>query len=100
MTAFVSENPCYACGLPFTPAEWEDRHSDEDGRDVHADCCSRVGPCSPEAASTAPGRSHPAPRGPGAALGAAGAMVAGESPARPCSQGPETARPLQHEGAR
>jgi hypothetical protein len=30
---------CAVCRRPFTAAEWEDRHSDSDGPDVHAHCC-------------------------------------------------------------
>lgn len=30
---------CSVCGEPFTPAEWEDRHSDDDGEDCHERCC-------------------------------------------------------------
>lgn len=30
---------CAACGGTFTQAEWEDRHSNESGDDVHASCC-------------------------------------------------------------
>ena len=29
---------CEVCGGPFTPGEWEDRHTTEDGP-VHAACC-------------------------------------------------------------
>jgi hypothetical protein len=30
---------CNVCGKPFSPEEWEARHSDEDGEDVHEACC-------------------------------------------------------------
>lgn len=30
---------CHACGRPFTPEEWDVRHSDSDGEDVHEECC-------------------------------------------------------------
>ena len=30
---------CAICGKPFTDEEWEARHSDEWGGDVHEDCC-------------------------------------------------------------
>lgn len=30
---------CHFCDLPFTLEEWEGRHSDEDGEDVHERCC-------------------------------------------------------------
>lgn len=30
---------CAACLLPFTEDAWDDRHSDPDGEDVHAECC-------------------------------------------------------------
>jgi hypothetical protein len=31
---------CAVCGDPFDPAEWDDRHSDEAGEDIHAHCCT------------------------------------------------------------
>lgn len=30
---------CWQCGQGFTQEEWDDRHSDSDGEDVHAHCC-------------------------------------------------------------
>lgn len=30
---------CVACGNPFTERDWEHRHSDEDGFDIHYQCC-------------------------------------------------------------
>lgn len=30
---------CAECQRAFTPAEWDDRHTDTDGEDVHAACC-------------------------------------------------------------
>lgn len=31
---------CAVCFLPFTDEEWEERHTDDDGNDVHARCCA------------------------------------------------------------
>lgn len=38
---------CVGCEGPFTPPEWEDRHSSDDGEDLHAECCLAPGcrPC-------------------------------------------------------
>lgn len=30
---------CYACLCSFTDYEWDLRHSDASGEDVHEDCC-------------------------------------------------------------
>lgn len=30
---------CAVCDRPFTPEEWDNRHSDSDGEDIHAACC-------------------------------------------------------------
>lgn len=31
---------CSVCGEPFADEdEWDDRHTDDDGGDCHADCC-------------------------------------------------------------
>lgn len=30
---------CSVCGKTFTDKEWEERHSDEEGEDCHAECC-------------------------------------------------------------
>ena len=35
---------CRACDGPFTPEEWEDRHSDPTGEDIHAGCCEECNP--------------------------------------------------------
>lgn len=32
---------CAACGGLFTDDEWDLRHSDDDGEDVHERCCTR-----------------------------------------------------------
>lgn len=39
---------CHRCGGSFSPSEWDERHSDWRGEDIHADCCERHGPCSDE----------------------------------------------------
>lgn len=37
----MADHPlCVACGEPFTEGEWEDRHSDPAGEDVHSHCCT------------------------------------------------------------
>jgi hypothetical protein len=35
---------CQQCGNPFTPEEWEDRHTDENGEDIHERCCAECRP--------------------------------------------------------
>lgn len=30
---------CAVCDQGFTPRQWDDRHSDSDGADVHEECC-------------------------------------------------------------
>jgi hypothetical protein len=30
---------CSVCHGKFTPAEWDERHEDEDGLDCHEECC-------------------------------------------------------------
>ena len=36
----VDHDPCPECDYRFTEDEWDNRHSrDEDGADVHAECC-------------------------------------------------------------
>jgi cytochrome c5 len=30
---------CYFCRCPFTDEEWDQRHSDATGEDVHEECC-------------------------------------------------------------
>ncbi|HEY3492180.1 MAG TPA: hypothetical protein VGK43_04450 [Solirubrobacterales bacterium] len=40
------DDRCQICTFPFTQEEWEHRHSDFDGGDIHEDCCDREGPCS------------------------------------------------------
>lgn len=30
---------CAECGEPFTVAEWDERHSGDDGEDLHEECC-------------------------------------------------------------
>lgn len=38
---------CAICEMAFTAGdEWDDRHTDEDGEDIHAACCEAEGPCS------------------------------------------------------
>jgi len=40
-STFVHAGTCRKCGEPFdTAAGWALRHSDADGEDVHADCCT------------------------------------------------------------
>ena len=39
---------CNLCRLPFTDEEWDIRHSDEEGEDIHERCCEEFGPCSDE----------------------------------------------------
>ena len=31
---------CSECSEPFTDQEWTRRHSDDDGQDIHDECCS------------------------------------------------------------
>jgi hypothetical protein len=31
---------CARCLLPIGVGDWEDRHTDPDGLDTHADCCA------------------------------------------------------------
>lgn len=38
--------PCSICDKWFTEDEWPQRHSDNEGEDIHAHCCKRSGPCS------------------------------------------------------
>lgn len=38
---------CNICKKPFSNEEdWDNRHSDFDGADIHSDCCDSQGPCS------------------------------------------------------
>jgi hypothetical protein len=40
MTAPIWERvACTICDKPFTEEQWDDRHDDLDGNDVHAECC-------------------------------------------------------------
>lgn len=35
----IAHGPCAYCGLFFTDQEWDQRHSDTEGDDIHEDCC-------------------------------------------------------------
>lgn len=35
----MSDRECYACHEELTEDEWENRHSDSNGEDVHERCC-------------------------------------------------------------
>lgn len=37
---------CQLCGSRFTAPQWDVRHSDDDGADIHDTCCELEGPCS------------------------------------------------------
>lgn len=39
MTNVQATTLCAWCGQPFTDAEWDARHPDEAGEDVHDRCC-------------------------------------------------------------
>lgn len=41
MTTVQATTLCAWCGQPFTDAEWDARHTDEDGEDVHDRCCQQ-----------------------------------------------------------
>lgn len=43
---------CARCERPFTDVEWDNRHADFDGEDIHSDCCEANGPCSDRKEST------------------------------------------------
>lgn len=34
-----SQELCFYCRLLFSEEEWDNRHTDSDGEDVHEDCC-------------------------------------------------------------
>ena len=36
----MSDSVCEVCGVGFTPEQWENRHSDPEGEDIHEDCCT------------------------------------------------------------
>ncbi len=36
---WVKSQRCSQCGEPFSLDEWEDRHTDDEGGDCHAECC-------------------------------------------------------------
>jgi hypothetical protein len=40
----MTEEVCAICLQPFSPADWDDRHTASDGEDVHSWCCD-VWPC-------------------------------------------------------
>ena len=35
----MNEPRCYECDHPFTDVGWENRHTSEEGEDVHERCC-------------------------------------------------------------
>ena len=45
-TAYFIYHRCRHCDGTFTLDQWDGRHSDYDGEDVHAECCAQFGPCS------------------------------------------------------
>ena len=36
----VDHGDCDECGFPFTWDEWDERHHNHEGDDVHANCCA------------------------------------------------------------
>lgn len=35
----LNDRVCFECGKTFNDIEWDDRHSDFGGNDVHFQCC-------------------------------------------------------------
>lgn len=56
MTTVQATTCCAWCGQPFTDAEWDARHADENGDDVHDRCCRQ---CIDQLAATGDDEAQP-----------------------------------------